>query len=286
MTAQTQTASPAQAPKAKAKVVLAALSPDVAKDAAFATAKAVVTCEKAKRTLLTSVAEAVALVGMALNAAQYDRQFKPYLAEGFAKAVKRGDISQKTADQYASKLKTAVLAILSGAATPIAGETFWEFYDRATPLLVSATLANGSPVWEASAKRGRKVGARQPAKPGGGALPGHIAQANRDGSAADSAGDGFNRSPKTAAALILTGNNEARAQRLLIVLQSYAEQFDRFAETVLTDADKAELAKRSTAATAERVLASKPLTLKADQPATALADQLVKAQAKANAKAA
>lgn len=286
MTTQTQTASPAQAPKAKApKVVLAALSPDVAKDAAFATAKAVVTCEKAKRTLLTSVAEAVALVGMALNAAQYDRQFKPYLAEGFAKSVKRGDISQKTADQYASKLKTAVLAILSGAATPIAGETFWEFYDRATPLLVSAKLENGSPVWEASAKRGRKVGAKQPSKPGG-ALPGHIAQANRDGSAADSAGEGFNRSPKTAAALILTGNNEARAQRLLIVLQSYAEQFDRFAETVLTDADKAELAKRSTAATAERVLASKPLTLKADQPATALADQLVKAQAKANAKAA
>lgn len=230
------------------KVILAALSPELAKAAALATVKAVVSCEKSKRTLLTSVASAVAVIGDALSAAQYDRQFKPYLSAGFERAVKRGDISQRTADQYGSKLKTAVLAILSKTAEPVAGETFWEFYDRAAQALPSATLANGAKVWEASAKRGRKVGAKVAPK-GGSHDPTASVILKAGGLSADKVEGGFDRSAPMAAALILCKGNEARAQRLVTVLQSYVAEFDKWAATVLTDQDKAEIGERSRPAT-------------------------------------
>lgn len=278
MTQSNKTAAP------KVAFVFASVTPDVAKAAAHATAKAVVKCEKAKRTLLASVAEALTVITVPLTAAQYDRQFKPYLSEGFASAVKRGDITQKTADQYSSKLKTAVLAILAKVAAPQAGETFWEFYDRAATALPSATVTQGEgdnaqtvPVWEASAKRGRKVGMKVGGKKSGGPLPGAVADA--DASATHSGEAGFNRSPEMAAALILTKGNEARAARLVLVLQSYAPEFDKWVGTVTTDKDKAELAKLAKAPEAK---AAETVVIKPDQPMTALADALVGAQRKAN----
>lgn len=281
---QAQTTSPAKA--AKVAFVFAAVTPDTAKAAAVATAKAVVTCEKAKRTLLASVAGAVAAIGVPLTAAQYDRQFRPYLNEAFASQVKRNAIRKETADQYASKLKTAVLAILSKSAEPAAGETFWEFYDRAAKALPSATFTVGEgdnaqtvKVWEASQKRGRKVGATQPKKTGGGAMPGAVAEANA--SAANNGEGGFNRSPAMAAALILTRNNERRAQLLVSILKTHAENFDRWAETQLTDEERAAIGKASAKPTEP---AEAPVTLKAGEPATAMAAALVEGQRKANVK--
>jgi hypothetical protein len=271
------------------KVILAALSPEVAKAAAFATVKAVVSCEKSKRTLLTAVASAVTSIGEALSAAQYDRQFKPYLASGFERAVKRGDISQRTADQYGSKLKTAVLAILSKTAEPMAGETFWEFYDRAAEALPKATLANGAPVWEASSKRGRKVGAKVAPK-GGSHDPAAAAILKEGGLSADKVEGGFDRSPAVAAALILCKGNEARAQRLVAILQSYTAEFDKWAATVLTDKDKAEIAERSRPQTPQP---SQPennshvVTVKPGEAAEklgAIGEKLVAAQARQNKK--
>lgn len=270
------------------KIVLAALSPDLARSAALATVKAVVTCEKAKRTLLGVVAQAVATITVPLSAAQYDRQFRPYLAQGFAAAVQRKAISERTAGQYTSKLKTAVLALLSTDCRPIAGETFWEFYDRAAEAVTGAKLANGSPVWEASEKRGRKVGAKQPKKTGGGALPGAVAHANTlGGSAGDSGAQegGFNRHPKVAAALILTGGNEARAQRLVTVLANYTPEFDKWVATILSDQDQASIAKRSHPATPEAPKAAEVVSV-SSEPETALAAAMVKAASPKNRKAA
>lgn len=249
------------------KVVLAQVSPEVVSKAATATAKAVVTCEKAKRTLLTSVSAAIAGIEVGLNAVQYDRQFKPYLSQGFAPFVKRGDISQKTADQYASKLKTAVLAIVNKLATPNAGETFWEFYDRAATAVAAGKLADGSPVWEASAKKGRKVGAKVAPKSGG-PLPGAVASAN---SASGADAGGLNVSAQLAAALILAKQNKSRAERLVAVLESYPEAFDKWASGLLSDNSKSDKPKA-------------PIVLKAEEPATALGAALIEAAKPANQK--
>jgi hypothetical protein len=269
-----------------AKLILAPVSADVVKAAANSTVKAVVSCEGAKVRLMSAVAEAVATIGQPLTAKQYDRQFKPSLDAGFARAEKAGKVKEGTGRQYASKLKTAVLALLCGAASPIAGETFWEFYSRAAPLVANAKLANGAPVWEATKKAGRKVGHKVPKKTGGGAMPGAVHLANVEGSKGDSDDQegGFNRSPAIAAALILTKGNEARAQRLVTVLQTYTPEFDKWAATILTDADKAEIGERSKPASPEasNVTIIPPVT---SEPETAIAAAMVKAAAPKNAKA-
>lgn len=270
----------------KSKTQLASVSTDTVRKAATQTVAAVVACEGAKVRLLEAVAKAVSAIGQPLTAKQYDRQFRPFLDKGFARAEALGKLKDGTGKQYASKLKTAVLAILSKAAEPVAGESFWAFYDRAAQALPSAKLSNGAPVWEVSAKRGRKVGAKQPPKAGG-AMPKAIAEANASLSA-DKVEGGFDRSPAIAAALILCKGNEARAQRLVMILQSYTAEFDKWAATVLTDADKAEIGKRSAPQTPE---GREPDVVRiGDEPeldiSKPIAAALVKAQRKANAKAA
>ena len=268
----------------QSKVTLAAVSPDTMRGAALATAKAVVTCEKSKRVLLTAVASAVGVIGQALSAAQYDRQFKPYLSQGFERAVKRGDISQRTADQYGSKLKTAVLAILCKAAEPVAGETFWEFYDRAAQAVTSATLSNGAPVWEVSAKRGRKVGVTLPKK--GGALPGVVVEANASAGTMTDAEGGTNENVQLAAARILTKGNMRRAYNLIWAVRDAPEVFDKWINDAMPDAVKAEIGGRLREL--DRATAAKAATTQAPkaegEPQTAMAAALIEGQRKANGK--
>lgn len=229
MTTQTQSqAAPAPKADAKPKLVLAMISPDVAQAAGAAIAKAVVTCEKAKRTMLASLMTAVAGITVPISAAQYDRQVMPHIKAGFARSVARKDISEKTASQYGAKLKTAVLALVNKVAAPISGETFWEFYDRASVALVAAKLADGSPVWEAASKRGPKAGKAKASKP----KP--VAQ-DAEPLSASKGEAGFNRSPALAAALILTGGNETRASRLIAVLETYTSEFDRWSADILQE---------------------------------------------------
>lgn len=254
------------------KIMLAQVSPDAMRAAAKATATAVVTYEKAKLTLLEKVAAAVGTLGVPLSAAQYDKQFKPYLAEFFASAVKSGRIGPKTADQYASKLKTAVLALVNGVAQPVAGEGFFAFYDRAAEAVAKGTLPDGSPIWEASAKRGRKQGAKQTPKAPK-PVPGAVAEANASAATADAGG--LNVRAELAAALILTHQNKSRAERLVTVMGSYAEEFDRWAATILGE--------RQPKARADK--AKEPIVLESGQPATAMAAALVDVQRKANAAA-
>lgn len=276
--AKTQTKTAAQTAKAPAKAatVLAQVTPEKAKAAAVKTAKAVVTCEKAKRALLGSVAEAVKAIGCPLTAAQYDKQFRDYLVLAFAAEVKRKAITQKTADQYLSKLKTAILAILSKAAVPVAGETFWEFYDRASLALASATIQQGSnkvPVWEAQTKRGPKAGSGKGAgsRKSGGPVPAAVAEANASAATAGAAGQG--KSPKEAAALILADGNAELAGQVLAALTSYRTEFRKWIAALTSTDGEA------------KPQASQPVTLSPQQPATVMAEKIMAARAAKAAKA-
>lgn len=270
--ANTQTA---QAPK-RAKLVLLAVTRDDVSQAARKVGTAIAKVEDAKRGLLTATADAIKAAKVtSMSAKQFDRQFRPECEAALAKLVQRGKLTEGSAKVYVSKLKTVFLSLANGL-EPLASETFWEYADRAsTDFLPTATLGDGSPVWEASTKRGPKAGKPKGRK--GGQLPGAVADAN---SAADSSGSGFNRSPQVAAALILTGNNEARAQRLVLALASYGDEFDKWCASVLSDDDKAKVR----AASKPQAPTAKPdvVTVAPDVPGTALADQLVKAQRKAN----
>lgn len=275
--AQTQAA-------AKPAVVLAPLSPEKARQAAQAIAKALATYEKSKRTLMGHVAEAVALIAVPLTAAQYDRQFKPSLAEAFAVQVKRGVMSESSANQYLSGIKTCALAILNKSAEPFAGEGYFDFYKRAAEALVSAKTPEGAPVWEAATKRGRKAGVTLPKK--GGALPGHIAQANSAGGSTAAEG-GTNENVLLAAARILAKGNQARAYRLLYAATSYVDQFDKWADAVLSQEDKATIGARMRAADRNNSQPANPQPSQPDksqQPATAMEAALIEGQRKANAK--
>lgn len=276
-----------QTQTAKVAFVFAPVTPEAARNAAGAMVSAIGKYEKAKVTLMGALADACKLIGVPLTSAQYDKQVRPYLADAFKAAArsKNSAVTDGTVTQYASKLKTAVLAILSKAAEPHAGESFFAFYDRAAKALPSATFTVGEgdnaqtvKVWNAETAKGRKAGAKVGRK--GVSLPGAVADANA--SAATSGEGGFNRKPAVAAALILTGNNEARAQRLVVVMQSYASEFDRWCASILTDQDKAEIAAASKAPDAKPE--GETVTIKAGESAeTALAAALIEGQRKLNA---
>lgn len=250
------------------KMTLAPVSIEAAKACGIAIAKAVVTFEKAKLTLMDKLFDAIKPLSSEMNAKQWDKQVAPYIKAGLATSK----LSDKVQSSYASMCKTAGLAILSKLASPNAGESLREFYDRASTAIVGAKLADGSALWEG------KVGRTKTAK--GASAPRNVSGV----SAVQSAGDvsdsegGFNRSPKLAAALMLAGS-ESRAQRLLIVLETYAEAFDRWTSTILTDADKADAAKLALKVD-EATPSPAPVGTKADasgSPDTAMAAALIKA---------
>lgn len=224
------------------KLVLATVSAETMEAAAKATAWAVSACEGAKVALLQSVHNAVKAIGQPISAAQYDRQFRPFLKAALDKEVGRkgSKLKQSSADQYVSRIKTCVLAILAKAAEPVAGETFWEFYDRAAEPLASAKLPNGEPVWEAKAGRPAKAAGTKSAK-GAKAAP-------AEGSAASASEGGMQIAPELAAALILTKearDNHPRADKLVKAITSFPEAFDKWAATILADSEKRKAAPKA-----------------------------------------
>lgn len=265
------------------KLILAPLSLETVAQAGKDTAKAIVVCEAAKARLLSELIGVANRLGTPLSAAQYDRQFAPDFRKALEASVSRGKLKEATAGQYKSKVKTAMLALLSGL-SPIAGETFWDFYDRASGFLPDAKLADGSPVWSTQGKAGRPAGKKSKGKVSVTENAGLRMFSDALASAGDARDEegGFDRRPFVAAALILAKGNEARAQRLVIVAESYPEAFDKWTASILTDADRAEVEARSAKA-AKPAETSPPASPKASGkldasfPETALAAALVKA---------
>ena len=231
---------------------LAAMSRDtaqaVAKGLVKAQVKHVGDFKKADGRLLERVMEAAKLAGVPLTEAQFDKQ----LAGVIRKALKAAPtLSAASLSGYASRFKAAVLALNSGDASlePMAGETWHVWHARLAVALVTAKLPDGTPIRDASkARAGAKAGtpkagtvAPTVAAPVAGTVAPMVAAPVAGTSKAKADDAGFNRSPEMAAALILTHQNEARAQRLVIALHSYPAEFDRWLSGIMSDADKAEL---------------------------------------------
>lgn len=237
-TAKRTPQAPANAPKADAKpaFVLAAISPLTAAQVAKGFASAIGKVEGAQTTFMRDCVTTASLIGCALTAAQYDRQIAPSMREAFkAKARGKSGLSETTLASYRSRLKTFCLAFCSGleGMTPLAGETMPVFLARVAEPLSKAVLLNGERVWSAEqGKAGRAAGTKVKGKGTGG---GNTLTAHTSGEG------GLDIAPAKAAALILTKGNEARAQRLVIVMASYGEDFDKWCASILTEKDKAEL---------------------------------------------
>lgn len=216
----------APAPKAKAPPLqLAAIPATAGRDFAKGIVGAVVKAESADVSLLETVAKLAASIGVPLSAAQYDKQIRPDLAKAFEAKVKKGLIAETTAASYMSRVKTATLGVLSCKLVPLAGEAFKVFTARAADTLSTATLADGKPVWEG--KTGRPAGNGGKASAPGAVVP------MRGKQEAET-----NEPAMLAAALIVTGGNRSRAQKLVAVFPAFAAEFDKWTATILSDEEK------------------------------------------------
>ena len=265
---------------AKPKVALAALSKATAQTVAKALVKAQVkqvkAIERSSVSLMDGVTAAALLAGTPLTEAQYDRQLKSLVL----KAIKAAPLLSPTSHSaYASRFKAAVLALNSGDATlaPLAGEGWIAWHTRLAVALVTAKLPDGTFIREQGvARSGAKAGAKvTPATP---TLPASVTdlpvKATVSKGVIDDIEGGYNGRPAMAAALILTHQNASRAERLVIVMQSYMVAFDRWTETIFTDADKREV---------EAVVATLAAIPAPSTAPTAIASALSRAKAKANA---
>jgi hypothetical protein len=230
-----------QAAPAKPAFVLAAITPDTASNVAKGLVKAAGKAEGATRTLLQECTAIVRALPP-ITAAQWDKQVAPSIRDAFKRA--KGGLVETTQASYRSRFKTAGLAIASGIPElqPIAGETFPGYLGRIAEPLGKATLADGRAIFDPTAVRpGRAAGVKVKA-------PGTRSPEGSKGATDRSEGVGMNRTPQLAAALILTGDNEALAQRLVIVMQSYRDDFTKWTASILSEADKAELGEKVKAA--------------------------------------
>lgn len=225
MSKQTQTAAKASKPATP----LAPISIETGLQVAKALASAAKTHKAADVRLMVQVISAVKLVGQPLTAKQWDTQIAKTLKEGLQRAV-----SEASAPSYASRFKVAGLAILSGEKTlqPVAGETLATFAARVREPLEGLKLKSGVPIYSTepgAKKKGRKPGTPASNKKATPATPAP------DTSAGDASRDegGMNRSPAMAAALILMGGNEGLAKRLVVVCQSYREDFSKWTDGLL-----------------------------------------------------
>lgn len=219
--------------QSKPTVTLAAISPDTATQVAKGLVRAATKAEGATRTLLQEMCGVVRTIGVPLTAAQWSKQVQPSLRDAFKRS--KAGLAETTVASYLSRFKTAGLAILSQDASlqPVAGETFPAFLARVAEPLGNAKLPDGRPIYDADmARPGRAAGSKSTPSTSGGVSS--VGSVNRQEG-------GMDERPRLAAALILCDQNVARAQRVAIVLESYASEFDRWCESILTDADKREL---------------------------------------------
>jgi hypothetical protein len=181
---------------------------------------------KVKREYLNNTVAAARLIGVPLTSAQFDKQIAKTLKETLVGKVK--DVTSAL-----SKAKTVTLAVLSGDASllPVMGETMNEFFERVRVPLESAKLADGTPIHAKTAdgkltgKRGAKAGVKK-AKP-----------SSAGSVTSDEGGD--NAPAKLRAAQILLGDTDA-AKRLVIIAESYRDDFGKWAEAFLeTESAKA-----------------------------------------------
>lgn len=265
----------------QSNVTLAALSLDQAKGAARLYASAASKHAKADGDFMASAVKSVEGLPK-LNAAQWDRQMRK--AVKAALTAKR-DLAAGSVASYLSHAKVLQVGALHGI-LPIAGESRKEAITRISLALATAKDDAQAFIWPASERNGRPAkvkGAATGNKPGGAYDPAAAAILKAGGlSSSDTGEEGFNRSPAMAAALILAKGNEARAQRVAMVLASYPEAFDKWAEGFLTSEDKAKIAARSKA----QQPGDKPAT---EAPAnadnlTAIGAAMVKAAKPANVK--
>lgn len=295
MTTKTQEIAPVVAPQASTPAAsnvvrpvafkLAPLTDEQVEAAVDAIVDAAIDVEKAKRSLLSTVCKAAVAVADILKAAnapglssaQYDKQFRAPLEEAFVLKVAKKAITAGRAKVYATQSKMVLLAIVNNVATPLAGESLRDFYERTMVPLATAKLPSGEPIQKAS-KTGPKVTAKgaKASKPGAGpvgpATGGHV-------DAANTGGTGLDIRPALAAALILTKGNQGRAKRLVIVAERYGDQFDKWCGQVLTDAERKAINAEAPVVQPSEPVAPKPPVL------GNVGEALVAAQRKVNTRA-
>lgn len=191
------------------------------------------TMTKASATRLEKVSRACGGLPKGLTSQGYDKQVGPALVAAFKVVVDAGKMTEGTASKERSNLKTLVLACLNGFA-PGQGEGYGPAVERAGDYLVDRKNAQGEPI--RNAKTGGKP--RVPTARKGVGSKGGKSKGSGAGKLTPVSGTepGFKGSPQLAAALILTKNNKARADKLVIIMETYCDEFDRWTSTVITKA--------------------------------------------------
>lgn len=254
---QQTVARAAKAPKAKApKAKGSALEHLTVERVATATVKAFVRSvqseAKAQQTLLAAVVAQAKVIGRAMSAAEYDLTLGRAISGRFAAAVQKGQLTESTAASARSRIKTALLALLAGF-QPKPGEGFRAFYDRAGTDFIPTAKVGGKPLWPAKTGKPRAAAGSKAGKAGS-ATGGKVEGASGTEPEVTDA-NAFQR-----AALIVCKGSQARAAKLVVIMTSFRDEFDKWAETVIP--------------------AEKPKA--AVKPDTAMAAALAKAQAKAS----
>ena len=162
-----------------------------------------------------------------LTSADYAKAIGPLVKAGFDKAVKAGRLSETTVPGYCSRIKMAVLAVVNGVGTPNKGEAIKPFLDRVAQPLAAAKTPSGESVLPVN-KVGARKGAPKATKGSKSAKGGKLVPAS--GTEPQT-----NAAPMLAAALIVTGRNKARAEKLVAIFSKggFVAEFDKWAATIL-----------------------------------------------------
>lgn len=163
-----------------------------------------------------------------LTGADYSKAIGPLVKAAFDRQVKAGKLSESTVPGYCSRIKMAVLAVANKVGTPNKGEAIKAFNDRMAEALAKAKTPTGAdvlPVTKVGAPKGKPKatmgskakGGKSSLKPASGTEP------------------ATNASTFMAAALILTGKNKARAEKLVTIFSKgqFVAEFDKWAKTIL-----------------------------------------------------
>lgn len=176
---------------------------------------------KAARTKLESVVDAAAYLPTALTAADWERLVGRAFRSELAVQVKRGKLTQGSAAKVGSQVKTVTLALANGWKVP-EGAGFGPAYEEAVKALKGPSFAH---VWGEGPKQGAPAGtvskAKKEPKPGAAATTPTVTEAREE-------------LTMEVAALMVCNGNAARAAKLQVIMGSFAAEFDKWAETIIT----------------------------------------------------
>jgi hypothetical protein len=181
---------------------------------------------KASVTKMEAIQEAAGYLPAGLTASDYDRLVGKAVRASLAQAVKRGKLEDGTSSKIASQLKKVALALANGL-KPEAGQGFIPFYNAAVIALEAPSYAHVYGVAEGAKRTGKPAGTASHARktnaqtqaPKSAPVTEVVAQADPN--------------PLRAAALILTKGHAARADKLVTVMGSFVEEFDKWTATIL-----------------------------------------------------